>query len=170
MLWPSSPTTIALMCNMKVCRRQGTKREQYQATIIVFRRCSKATSIGRQPGHRHHQCRKWNTQRQYTLRTSTIHSKINRRGVPQMRRRTLTTVGPATRATVLSAATFILVVIIRIIFLTLVGMAGLERTVTVAEAGVPITSEDVIQNSKVVLNDYMSETSSHESTILMDAA
>jgi hypothetical protein len=82
-----------------------------------------------------------------------------------MRRRTLTTVGPAT---VLSAATVILVVIIRI--LTLVGMAGLERTVTVAEAGVAITSEDVIQNSKVVLNDYMSETSSHESTILMDAA
>ena len=85
-----------------------------------------------------------------------------------MRRRTLTTVGSAT---VLSAATVILVVIIRIIFLTLVvGMAGLERRVTVVEAGVAITSEDVIQNSKVVLNDYMSETSSHESTILMDAA
>jgi hypothetical protein len=83
-----------------------------------------------------------------------------------MRRRTLTTVGSAT---VLSAATVILVAIIRIIFLTLVGMAGLERTVTVAEAGVATTSEDVIQNSKVVLNDYMSETSSHESTILMDA-
>ena len=40
---------------------------------------------------------------------------------------------------------------------------------TVAEAGVAITSEDVIQNSNVVLNDYMSETTSHESTILMDA-
>ena len=82
-----------------------------------------------------------------------------------MRRRTLTTVGPAT---VLSAATVILVVIIRIIFRTLVGMAGLERRLTVAEAGVAITSEDVIQNSNVVLNDYMSETALHESSILVD--
>ena len=37
------------------------------------------------------------------------------------------------------------------------------------EAGVAITSEDVIQNSKVVLNDYMSETSLRESAILVDA-
>jgi len=82
-----------------------------------------------------------------------------------MRSRTLTTVGSAT---VLSAATVILVVIIRIIFRTLVGMAGLERRLTVAEAGVAITSEDVIQNIKVVWNDYMSETSLHESSILVD--